>query len=44
MWDWFLTQGSLLRRDDKVCLVALFLTQRSLLRRDDNYGWVVALD
>ena len=23
MWDWFLTQGSLLRRDDKVWVVAL---------------------
>ena len=41
MGDWVLTQGSLLCRDDKVCLVALFLTQRSLLRRDDNFGWVL---
>ena len=23
MWDWFLTQGALLRRDDKVWVVAL---------------------
>ena len=48
MWDWFLTQGALLRRDDNFgggCfgMGDLFLTQGSLLCRDDNYGWVEGL-
>ena len=43
MWDWFLTQGSLLRRDDNYGVGCFgmgdwFLTQGSLLRRDDNFG------
>ena len=48
MWDWFLTQRSLLCRDDKVWVVGLewgdlFLTQGSLLCRDDKV-WVVGLE
>ena len=49
MWDWFLTQGALLRRDDNFwggCfgMGDWVLTQGSLLCRDDNFGWVVGLE
>ena len=48
MGDWFLTQGSLLRRDDNVWVAVFgmgdwFLTQGSLLCRDDKV-WVGALE